>query len=84
MWLNELKIAIVEQNPQSIEKLLNNFPEFKEMTQATEALYLLNEASLLMQTLKNETSSSMQQIKNNIDYLRSTTSEQKQNLDIKT
>ena len=71
MWLNELKIAIVQKDIKHLESLLNDIPQLEDKKEIENALYLLQEASNLMQTLKDETASSMKQIKKNIDFLNS-------------
>jgi len=83
MWLTELKIAIVEKNPDALEKLLDNIPELKDPEDIQSAIHLLNEASELMQTLKDETASNMKKIEKNLSFLRSTEEKAKSRLDIK-
>lgn len=83
MWLNKLKIATIEKDVASLEKLLRDVPELKEKREREEALYLLKEATLQMQKLKDETLVSMQQMKKNLDFLRATDSRSFKNLDIR-
>lgn len=83
MWMRKLKIAIVEKNVASLEKLLRDVPELKEKKEREEALYLLKEATSQMQKLKDETLISMQQMKKNLDFLRATDSRSFKNLDIR-
>ncbi len=82
MWLNKLKIAIVEKDAVALDKLMDDFPQFKEKKDMEEAVYLLKEASDLMHALKNETSASMKQIRKNLDFLRSTDIPTSRRLDI--
>ena len=82
MWLNKFKIAIASQNTDAIDKLLNKMPQFCELDQMQEAQYLLKEASSLAKTLQNETLVSMQQIKRNLKFLKSTQTNSKSTLDI--
>ena len=84
MWLNKLKIAIVEKDTDVLDKLLDEVPKFTDITDTKEAMYLLREASILIHTLKDETSSSMKQIKKNIDFLRSTEAPKISKLDIRS
>lgn len=72
MWLNRLKIAIVEKNPDALAKLLDDVPQLQDPKEIEEAIYLLKEATSLMERLKDETKASMKQIKKNLDFLRST------------
>ena len=84
MWLNSLKIAIVEKNTDKIDTLLNDIPQLESKEEIEEALYLLREASELIHTLKDETSHSMRQIKKNLQFLRSTDIPTSTKLDIKS
>ncbi|MCF6331192.1 MAG: hypothetical protein L3I99_06560 [Sulfurimonas sp.] len=72
MWLNRLKIAIVEKNTNEIDKLLDEVPEFSNKKAMQEAMYLMREASELLYSLKDETGEILSQIKKNIDFLNST------------
>ncbi len=83
MWLNNLKIAIIEKDTDKINKLLDNLPELEKAQEIEEAIYLLREASELLHTLKDETSRSMAQIKKNLQFLRSTDIPTSKKLDIK-
>jgi len=83
-WLDKLKIAIIEKNTQEIEKLLETLPEFKDLQQMQEAQYLIKEAATLVYALKDETMASMQKVKKNLSFLRSTQVESTSNLDIKS
>lgn len=84
MWLNDLKIAIIEKDTQKIEALIDKMPIFEHLEGMQEAQYLLREALILLHTLKDETAKSMQQIKKNLNFLRSTESGVKNKLDIKS
>lgn len=83
MWLNKLKIAIIEKNTDSLNNLLNDIPQFSEPQDIEQAIYLLREASELLHTLKDETAVSMQQVKKSISFLRSTETQAINKLDIK-
>ena len=83
MWITKLKIAIVEKNTDSIDKLLNDLPELSKASEIEEAIYLLREATELLYTLQNETSNSMNKMKKSIDFLRSTEVKRSSELDIK-
>ncbi|MDY0122785.1 hypothetical protein [Sulfurimonas sp.] len=84
MWLNRLKIAIVEKNPDALAKLLDDVPQLQDPKEIEEAIYLLKEATSLMERLKDETKASMKQIKKNLDFLRSTDIPTSKKLDIKS
>ncbi|QOP44890.1 hypothetical protein [Sulfurimonas paralvinellae] len=72
MWLNQLKIAIVQQDVDLLNKLLDDIPTFDDVDKIEEALYLLKEATQIVQGLQDETAESMKQMKKNIDFLKST------------
>jgi len=83
MWLNKLKIAIVEKNPDALAALLDDIPELSEAEDIQQAIYLLKEASELIYTLQDEAKVSMGKIKKNIAFLRSTQAQPTNKLDIK-
>ncbi|MBE0513956.1 hypothetical protein [Sulfurimonas sp.] len=84
MWLNRLKIAVVEKNPNALDKLLDDIPQLQNPKEIEEAIYLLREATSLMNNLKDQTKASMKQIKKNLDFLRSTDIPTSKKLDIKS
>ncbi|MBU1659445.1 hypothetical protein KKG72_10420 [bacterium] len=84
MWLNKLKIAIIEKNIDSINKLLDEIPELSNMKDIEESIYLLREAAELMYTLQDEVSLSMKKIQKNLSFLRSTDIPTSRRLDIKS
>ena len=83
MWLNKLKIAIIEKNTEQINALLEELPSFKDIEEMKEAQHLLKEAAILLISLKSETQDSMQQIQKNISFLKSTQANSTPTLDIK-
>jgi len=83
MWLNKLKIAIIEKNVDLLGELADDIPQLTDAKEIQEAIYLLREASELVHALKDKTSDSMKQIKKNIDFLRSTEIPTSTKLDIK-
>ncbi|MDD5372760.1 MAG: hypothetical protein PHO62_04980 [Sulfurimonas sp.] len=84
MWLDRLKIAIVEKDAAALDKLMDSPPQLKEEKEIEEAICLLKEANSLMYALKNETSASMKQIKTNLDFLRSMDIHTSKSLDIRS
>ena len=83
MWLNSLKVAIVEKNTDNIDKLVDSMPEFKDLKEAESAMYLLKEGLELLNTLKDETTESMMKIKKNLNFINSTQHNNTNSLDIK-
>jgi len=84
MWLSELKIAVIEKDTDKINSLLDNLPDLKTKEESEEAIYLLKEASNILHTLKDETASTMRQMKKNIDFLKSTQEKAPSKLDLKS
>jgi threonyl-tRNA synthetase len=82
MWLNKLKIAIVEKNFKLLEELLEDIPSLSEPKEIEQAIYLLKEATTIVDHLKDETQTSMIQIKKNIDFLNSARADRKSKFDI--
>ena len=83
MWLTNLKIAIVEKNPEAIKDLLDDIPTLSNAEDIETAIYLLREATELIYTLQGDTKVSMDKIKKNISFLRSTDVPSSKKLDIK-
>ncbi len=81
-WLSELKVAIVSKDPQKISTLIDTMPTFEDVEHMQEALYLIKEAFVVMNELKDKTLAQREQIKKNIDFLESTASQQKNSLDV--
>ena len=84
MWLKQLTIAIVEKNIDNINKLMDNLPQLSDKDELDQAIALLKEAENLVQGLKNETESSMIQMKKNIIFLEATQEKAPSRLDIKS
>jgi len=82
MWLNQLKVAIVQKDTLLLNKLLDDLPSFKDADEIESTLYLLKEAMTVMQSLKSEVGHSLVQIKKNMKFLSSTQSIQGNKLDI--
>jgi len=84
MWLANLKIAIIEKNTDKLSKLMEDIPQLEKKEEIDQAIYLLKEATELVQSLQNKTSASMKQMKKNIDFLKSTEHKTSNRLDIKS
>ncbi|QSZ40749.1 hypothetical protein GJV85_00975 [Sulfurimonas aquatica] len=84
MWLNQLKIAIIEKNTDNLNRLLDNLPQLKDKKEIEEALFLLQAATDLVQGLKSETQASMIQMKKNITFLKATQEKPTSKFDIKS
>ena len=82
MWLKKLKIAVIQKDTKSLDVLLDDIPALEDAKEIEEALYLLQEAQKIVQNLKDETASSMLQMKKNIDFLNATTANKTAKFDI--
>lgn len=83
MWLKELKIAIIEKNTNKLNELMDNAPSLQDEEEIQQALYLLKEATSLVQGLKDSTAASMVQMKKHIDFLKSAQAPSANKFDIK-
>ncbi len=84
MWLNDLQIAIIEKDTTKLDKLTKELPRFENKDEMTKASYLLKEAATLLYELKDETSHTMNQIKKNMDFIKSTQKKPENKLDVKS
>ncbi len=82
MWLNQLKIAIVQKDMELLGSLLEDIPTLEDSKEIETALFLLQEATTLTQQLQDETAASMKQIKKNIEFLNSATADKTAKFDI--
>ncbi len=82
MWLNELKIAVSQEDVKMLDKLLSELPQLTNKEELNSAVILLDQAKEIMQEKKVETFKAMQQIKKNIDFLNSTTAERTAKFDV--
>ena len=82
MWLNELKIAIVEKNTDKLNSLMDEVPKLTDKKDLDSAICLLAEATDLVSVLKNKTQVSMTQMQKNIKFLRVTEAKKVSTLDI--
>ena len=84
MWLTNLKIAIVEKNTDRLTELMDDIPQLEKKEDIEQAIYLIKEATELVLTLQDKTSSSMKQMKKNIDFLKSTEHRTSNRLDVRS
>lgn len=82
MWLNKLKIAIVEKDMDSLDSLMGELPHLEKKEDISQAIYLLKEATSLVESLKSDTQTSMIQMKKNINFLKATQAPTSNKLDI--
>jgi len=84
MWLNQLKIAVLQKDFEKINSLLDDMPTLSNPKDLETAAYLLAEASSLAKVLKADTAASMKQMKKSINFLNSTQAPITGSLDIKS
>ena len=82
MWLKKLKIALIQKDITQLEKLVEHLPHLEKSEEIDEALHLLEAATSLITQLRDETQTSMIQMKKNIDFLKSTQAPLVSKLDI--
>lgn len=84
MWLNQLKIAVSQKDPELLGSLLAEIPELTEKEELDSAIVLLAQAKEIIQNLQDETAVSMKQIKKNLEFLKSTQTSKPFKLDVKS
>jgi len=82
MWLNQLKIAIIEKDIERLSELMDTLPKLSKQEDIEIALSLIGEATKLVEGLRDGTNSSMLQIQKNISFLKSTQAPFASTLDI--
>jgi len=82
MWLNDFKKAVILKDPQAIKKLIDEMPKFQNIDDMKEASYLIKEAYIFMNQKKDETLKTLQNIKKNINFIKSNMKANKHSLDI--
>ncbi len=70
-WLNELKIAIIEENENKIYELISNLPQFNSLEEARDATALMQEAYKFILKKMEETKKVMNSLKISKSFLES-------------
>ncbi|MDX9813755.1 MAG: hypothetical protein WC144_00925 [Sulfurimonas sp.] len=83
IWLNRLKVAIVERDTALLEELLESIPQHTQKSELQSAIALMQEASDVVKELRDETFISMEQLKKNLKFLESDATPMTGRLDIK-
>ncbi|MEA1893536.1 MAG: hypothetical protein U9N33_12645 [Campylobacterota bacterium] len=84
MWINKFKVAIATQNSELIQELLAEIPSFENLEDAKQALYLVKEATELIEQLQDKLSAQMKHLKSHIEFLDATTVVEVSKLNIKS
>ncbi len=82
MWLNSLKIAIIEQDTEKMAQLMDALPQFEKQEEIASALVLIAEAKKMIVGLREDTMHSMAQMQKSISFLESTQRPHTAKLDI--
>jgi predicted sugar kinase len=82
MWLNKLKVAVVEEDIDLLASLLEDIPQLKDAKEREHARYLLDAAKKIVQELQDSTALSMLHIQKNKEFLKATRNMQDNRLDI--
>ncbi|MDD5160341.1 MAG: hypothetical protein PHI47_09840 [Sulfuricurvum sp.] len=72
MWLTRLKTALVLEEIDRISSLIDEMPKFDSIAEMEEAAYLLSQSKILIEQHQLEAAQALQQLKNTIDFLKST------------
>jgi len=70
-WINDLKIAVIEEDIDNITSITDSLPKFQDMNDAKEALTLIQEAIKIIKSKKEETLDIMNKIKQTKAFLTS-------------
>jgi len=68
-WIDELKLAIINENIDKIKTLSKTIPQFSTLKESEEALSLIEQASLLVKKEQDKISTDLQRLKNTKAYL---------------
>lgn len=83
MWLKKLKTALVLEEIERISILIDEMPQFQNFEEMEEALYLLAQSKTLLEQHKNQTAHTLQQLKNSLNFLKSTQTQASSSLNVK-
>jgi hypothetical protein len=83
MWLTKLKTALILEDIEKLSSLVESMPQFETIEQMEEASYLLIQTKTLIEKNKAETVQILQQLKNNLNFLKSTQEEPPSSLNLK-
>lgn len=70
-WMNDLTIAIIEEDCNTIGQLINCVPKIEDITTAKRAMILITQAIFIVEKAKRETFQTMQKIKQTKAFLLS-------------
>jgi len=68
-WMNELKLAVIQEDSVALGKLMQCPPDFEDIPTAQSALALIAQAISIVEKQKSETLATMQKIKQTKAFL---------------
>ncbi len=71
-WIKNLKIAIIEEDENKIDNLIQQLPQFNSLEQMQEAAHLMQEAYKLLKLKKDHAAASLLKIKKQKEFLQTT------------
>lgn len=83
MWLTKLKTALVLEEINRLSSLLEEIPQFDTLEQMEEAAYLLMQCRTLLEQNKTQSAQTLLQLKNTLDFLKSTQTQPPSSLNLK-
>jgi hypothetical protein len=83
MWLTKLKTALILEDFERLSSLLDEMPQFDTLKEMEEASYLLAHSKISLEKNKAETAHIVQQLKNSLDFLKSTQTNPPSSLNLK-
>jgi hypothetical protein len=83
MWLTKLKTALVLEEINRLSSLLDEIPQFDRLEQMEEAAYLLMQCKILLEQNKKQSAQALLQLKNTLDFLKSTQTQPPSSLNLK-
>jgi len=83
MWLTKLKTALVLEEIDRISFLIDEMPQFDTLKEMEEAAFLLQQSKTLLEQKKIQTAQTLQQLKNSLNFLKSTQTQPVHSLNLK-
>ncbi len=83
MWLKNLKRALILEEDDTLAALIEEMPHFSTLQEIEEASYLLMQTQMYLEKNKREAGQTLQQLKNTLDFLKSTQTDSPSSLNLK-
>lgn len=82
VWLDDFKVALIQDDIDKLEYLASNMPKFETLQQMQEALQLIDNARNKVSILQEQTLGDIKKIKQTISFVKSTLTQNEHKLDI--